>query len=272
MNRAAGQAAPSPDHPVSERPLRTAADHALAAFLSLTDSTLEAHAADRAVTLHCLSGHAPGFFSRHALQADLGAALAALGALPTDLGDDVPWEVAMARLDAQYFRALHGLELKPIDPLALQACVQRIQSTSAVTAWVLAELGVSLGVEVTIPEPEGLQGVERTYWRTHQLLFATSYLRDALDLESASHALDELQRSVMLRLVMGELDAGAEALFCLQAGGREVSSALLQQLASAQRADGCFVEAGVTDQREQAHTTAVCLIALARAAEAEGHA
>ncbi|MDP1920737.1 MAG: hypothetical protein Q8L14_31130 [Myxococcales bacterium] len=241
----------------------TPCDRALERFLELTNTSLEAHVSDRAVTLHCLSAHAPEFFEAHHLGPKLDAALEGLAALPSTFPADLPWEVVMARLDAHYFRALYGLENPPLPSADVRAAVAKVTEQSVLAGWLLAELAGALGVEFEIPDPSALTGMERTYWRTHQILLWTSYLRDPLETEGADVALNELARSLPLRLACGEIDPAAEIIFCLQAGGRVVEPEFLERLVAHQQADGRFTESDSDDAREQAHCTAVCLIALA---------
>lgn len=251
--------------------LRAACERALARLLVMTDTGLEAHAADRVVTLHCLESVAPAFFEAHALEATLAAGLERLGAVPGALPDSLSWDEAMARLDARYFRALHGFA----DPLPtveeVRATVARVNEESQLAGWLLAELAGALGLDVERPEPGALVGAERVLWRTHQILLWTCYLRDPLEAEGAAEALDELERGLPIRLVAGEIDSAAESLFCLVAGGRRVDPALVDQLAAYQRDDGAFIEEVDDDARQQAHCTAVCLIALAAVAEGQAH-
>lgn len=230
----------------------------------MTSTSLEAHVSDRAVTLHCLSAHAPEFFVAHALGPKLDAALEGLATLPSTFPPDLSWDVVMARLDAHYFRALHGLVNPPLPADDVRAAVTRVAEQSVLGGWLLAELAGALGVDVEIPDPSGLTGLERSYWRTHQILLWTSYLRDPLETEGADEALDELARGLPVRLACGEIDPAAEIIFCLQAAGRVVEPGFLERLASLQLPDGRFVETDSDDAREQAHCTAVCLIALAR--------
>lgn len=247
---------------MSPQARRAASDRALARFLELTDTALEAHLADRAVALHCLSAVAPRFFEAHGLGPALDAALAGLAVIPAEFSAELPWEVAMARLDALYFRALHGLENPEVELQALRACVASVAEASVLAGWLLAELAGALGYDVEAPEPSGLTGMERTYWRTHQLLLWTCYLRDPLE-HDASAALDELERALPVRMASGEIDSAAEILFCLAAGGRAVDAVFLERLAELQQHDGSFLEEPGDDARERAHCTAVCLIALA---------
>jgi len=244
---------------------REACDRALARFLELTDTALEAHVADRAVALHCLSARAPAFFEAHHLGPLLDQALERLASIPSTFPPELSWEVVMARLDAHYFRALYGLENPPLPAADVRAAVARVTALSVLGGWLLAELAGSLGVELQVPDPSRLTGAERTYWRTHQILLWTSYLRDPLETRGADEALDELEKTLPLRLACGEIDPAAEILFCLQAGGREVAPEFFERLLAHQREDGRFVEAEEDDAREQAHCTAVCLIALAGA-------
>ena len=243
---------------------RAACDRALARFLEMTSTALEAHVSDRAVTLHCLSVHAPEFFEASKLGLLLDAALEGLATLPSTFQADLSWDVVMARLDAHYFRALYGLENPPLPADDVRAAIARVTQQSVLGGWLLAELAGALGVDVEIPDPSRLTGMERSYWRTHQILLWTSYLRDPLETESADEALDELARGLPLRLACGEIDPAAEIIFCLQAGGRVVEPEFLERLLAHQQPDGSFFETADDDEREQAHCTAVCLIALAR--------
>lgn len=243
---------------------RAACDRALARFLEMTGTALEAHVSDRAVTLHCLGVHAPEFFEAHHLGPALDAALEGLATLPSTFPPELSWDVVMARLDAHYFRALYGLENPPLPADDVRAAVAKVTQQSVLGGWLLGELAGALGVDVELPDPSGLTGMERSYWRTHQILLWTSYLRDPLETEGAPEALDELARALPLRLACGEIDPAAEIIFCLQAGGRAVEPEYLERLASQQRSDGRFIESETDGDREQAHCTAVCLIALAR--------
>lgn len=249
--------------------LRAACDRALGRLLEMTDTALEAHAADRVVTLHCLKAVAPRFFEAHGLEAVLAAGLERLGAVPGALPDSLSWDEAMARLDARYFRALHGFDDAPLALDEVRATVERVTRESTLAGWLLAELAGALGVDLEVPDPGTLVGAERVLWRTHQILLWTCYLRDPLEAAGAAEALDELEGGLPLRLVAGEIDSGAESLFCLVAGGRAVDPALVARLAAFQRDDGGFIEEDDDDARQQAHCTAVCLIALAAFAERE---
>lgn len=249
--------------------LASRAGRALNAFLALTATDEEWHVADRAVTLHCLAAHAPAFFEAHALAPLLDDALARLAEVPSDFPDELAWEVVMARLDAHYFRALHGLPRAPLPEADVRRAVERVTAESTLAGWLVGELAQALGLAVEVPEPVGLVDAERTYWRTHQVLLWTCYLRDPLEVD-ASDALDELERTAPMRLVLGQIDSGAEMLFCLQTAGRDVDPRLIEALAATQREDGSFREEDDDGPREHAHTTAVCLIALAF--EARGHA
>lgn len=244
--------------------MNDAAARALRRFLALTDTKLESHVADRAVTLHCLASHASDFFEAHQLQPKLDEALEQLSTIPATFPADLPWEIVMARLDALYFRALHGLPNPELPADDVRAVCARITSESLITGWLVSELAGALGVEVEVPDASSLTGGERTYWRTHQVLLWTCYLRDPLDLEMAKEALDELERTLPMRLLFSQWDPAAEAIFCLQAGGRQVAAEHLELLLRQQRPDGHFRDAEDANEREAAHCTAVCLIALAR--------
>lgn len=241
-----------------------AATRALHRFLALTETTLESHVADRAVTLHCLASHAPDFFEAHQLQPKLDEALDRLATIPATFPPELAWEVVMARLDALYFRALYGLPNPELPADDIRAACARITKESLLAGWLVSELAGSLGVEVELPDASTLAGGERSYWRTHQVLLWTCYLRDPLDLELAKEALDDLQRSLPTRLLFAQWDPAAEMIFCLQAGGREVSAEHLETLRRQQLADGQFTDSEDANEREIAHCTAVCLIALAR--------
>lgn len=246
-----------------------ARDRALVRLLELTDSGLEAHAADRVVTLHCLEGLAPRFFAERQLGPLLAQGLDRLAAIPAEFPPDLSWDVAMARLDARYFRALHGFEDPPLPSADVVATVARVTEESRLAGWLLGELAGALGVELEIPDPGGLDGGERVLWRTHQIMLWTCYLRDPLEAEGAATALDELARALPMRLLLGELDSAAESMFCLTTGGRTFAPEHVERLLAQQRDDGSFIEAEEDDARERAHCTAVCLIALAALAERE---
>lgn len=244
--------------------MNDAAARALRRFLALTETTLESHVADRAVTLHCLASHAPDFFEAHQLQPKLDEALERLSTIPPTFPPDLAWEVVMARLDALYFRALYGLPNPELPADDVRAVCARITSESLITGWLVSELAGALGVEVEVPDASSLTGGERTYWRTHQVLLWTCYLRDPLDVEMAKEALDELERTLPMRLLFSQWDPAAEAIFCLQAGGRQVSADAVPLLVRQQQPDGHFSQTPDANEREIAHCTAVCLIALAR--------
>src|SRR5262249_40192926 len=89
-------------------PTRDAARRALAAFLRLTDAEPAWQLADRALVLHMLEGHAPGFFRAAGLGPALAAALARLAELPDDLPPGLDVSEAMWRVDGAYLRAAHG--------------------------------------------------------------------------------------------------------------------------------------------------------------------
>jgi hypothetical protein len=244
---------------------RAAAARALERFLALTDTDQESHVADRAVTLHCLAGHAPEFFEAHHLGPMLERALERLASVPTAFPPGLPWDVAMARLDAHYFRALHGLENPPLPGADVRACVEAVTHESLLAGWLLAELAGALGVDVEVPDPRALTAGERSYWRTHQIMLWTCYLRDPLEAEGATECLDELARALPMRVLFEEWDPAAEIMFCLQAGGRTVAPELVDRLRAQQQPDGRFVDTEDANDREIAHCTAVCLIALAGA-------
>lgn len=254
--------------------LEAVCGRALARVLALTDTDETAHVADRAIGLHCLAGHAPRFFHQHHLAPLLHQALSRLGSVPPDFSATIPWYEGMARLDALYLRALHGLPRPQVVARDVQALVDRVSDESVLIAWLLAELAQSLELEVTGPMPEGLTGAERAYWRTHQVLLSTSYLRDPLPEDTPEEVLEELEQALATRLVMGDVDPAAEMIFCLTAAGRSIPPAYVDVLAGHQRADGSFVESAGDDVREQAHTTIVCLVALAglleRSAQSSG--
>lgn len=239
------------------------AARALHRFLALTETTLESHVADRAVTLHCLASHAPAFFEQHRLQPKLDQALEQLATIPATFPPELSWEIVMARLDALYFRALYGLPNPELPADDVRAACSRITNESLLAGWLVSELAGALGVEVDVPDASTLTFGERSYWRTHQVLLWTCYLRDPLDLEMAKDALDELERSLPTRLLFAQWDPAAEMIFCLQAGGREVSAEHLETLRRQQQPEGHFTDAVDADEREIAHCTAVCLIALA---------
>lgn len=241
-----------------------AATRALHRFLALTETTLESHVADRAVTLHCLASHAPDFFVAHQLQPKLDEALDRLATIPATFPPELAWEVVMARLDALYFRALYGLPNPELPDDDIRAACARITKESLLAGWLVSELAGALGVDVELPDASSLSGGERSYWRTHQVLLWTCYLRDPLELELAKEALDELERSLPTRLLFAQWDPAAETIFCLRAGGREVSAEHLETLRRQQQPDGHFTDAEDANEREIAHCTAVCLIALAR--------
>lgn len=247
--------------------MNDAAARALQRFLALTETTLEPHVADRAVTLHCLASHAPAFFEEHQLQSKLDEALDRLSTIPAAFPADLPWEVVMARLDALYFRALYGLPNPELPTADIRAACARVTQGSLLAGWLVCELAGALGVDVEVPDASSLTAGERTYWRTHQVLLWTCYLRDPLDLDVAKEALDELQRSLPTRLLFAQWDPAAEMIFCLQAGGREVAAEHLETLSHQQQPDGRFSDSEDADEREIAHCTAVCLIALAGAAQ-----
>jgi len=241
------------------------ADRALAAFLARSRSEHEWHRADRLTLLHCLASAAPGFFARHRLQPVLDEALEDLAQIPNEFPSGLTWERTMARLDALYFRALYGHPSPPIPHAAVRACIADATAQSVLAGWLLAELACSLGAEVEIPDPSVVIGAERTYWRSHQILLWSAYLRDELEVD-ATESLDDLARSLPVRLLFHEIDSAAEAIFCLQFAGRAVDEPMLEALARHQRSDGSFAESDSDDEREQAHCTAVCLIALAQRA------
>lgn len=241
------------------------ADRALGAFLSRTDTEHEWHRADRVTLLHCLANAAPAFFARHRLQPVLERALDGLAQISGEFPIGLPWERTMARLDALYFRALYGHPIPPLPQAAIAGCVADATRQSVLAGWLLAELAGALGVAIELPDPSSLIGAERTYWRSHQILLWSSYLRDELDTD-ATDALVDLARTLEVRLLFHEIDSAAEAIFCLAFAGRPVDASAIERLARHQRSDGSFAEHDADDEREQAHCTAVCLIALAQRA------
>ncbi len=254
------------------------------AFHRLTSTPHSYHLADRALTLHLLEGHAPGVFRALRLKPALTASLRALSGVPREFPPALDWFEVMARVDALYLRALRGLRVPAFDADGLAETLVRMESDGLfLPAWLCAQLARPLGLGHEVR-------VHPAYWRqdpvlqlgllTHVVLLETGYLARPLSVfvaldpfvtsadvdavDSAPTVLEALREGLAWALEERSWDLLAELVFCLEAAGEPAPPKALAALRRAQRKDGHFEEPGDGD-RERAHTTAACLIALAGA-------
>ncbi len=262
-------------------PLEDAARSALAGFLQATVRGDEFGRALRALTLHMLEAHAPGFFARCGLGPMLRDALVALEAMPVSF---TPWlhpDLGMARLDALYVLREQG---RPRDVRApeFDAWLDRVWTVSPLHAWLMSALGEALGLcRARKLPPEAMASFSREeelYWLTHLYLLETRYLRKVLPRPGWEARAERVLLASRWAVEGRRVDLGAELAFCLQLSGEETSEEhhrLLELLLAHQLADGTVRDP--TPRQEgrdpedivdlDAHTTAAALVALAGAAE-----
>ena len=252
------------------------ARRALAAFLAATAGSASWQRADRALTLHMLESHAPGFFAAEALAPALDAAVAALAAVPADFPAGLFPPEAMARLDAIYVARERGLAA-PLDGPALSRYVQDIASAHGLFAWLIgAEAALVGGPTPHSFPPRPFRARSRLadlYWLTHLVLLDTRFLRRPLDASLWAAEIEEMFLAVPWVGAERHLDIAAELAFCLEAAGETATGetrALLALLAAHQADDGRILVAGGAGEgddapRVAAHASAAAAIAFAGA-------
>ena len=230
--------------------------------------------ADRASTLHMLKGLAPRFFARHALRGELAQALDALDELPAEFPPQLDLDEGMSRVDALYFRRLHGLAVKPFASDALADYIAEVRLRNGLLpAWLMGEQARLLGVRAT-PALNARFPFQRRhpvlhlYFLTHLVMLDTHYFgqpplagRYADELRHMEQAMDSLVHH-------GSWDLLAQCEICLAACRRSHRVAL-EALRLAQSTDGRWCQPR-HDERQNAHTTAAALVALAIAEEGQG--
>ena len=256
--------------PVERRPLGKAAKAALDAFLRGSRGEADWQRALRALGLHMVRGHAPGFFAQHRLQRVLDAAVRALAQVPRALPAGLGGVEGMSRLDAAWVERAHGVAGAAFEAGALAAWIAEVQGREGLLwAWLLGELGeqLGLGTRVALEQRRPLEGsspVEHVYWLTHEVLLQTRYLAQPPDAASVEAA-QELSRSVGFLHAAGQLDPLGEVCVCQQAAGLEFAPAL-EILRDAQRRDGGVGDPDASDY-DDAHLAAVAVLAFAGALE-----
>jgi D-amino peptidase len=257
------------------------ADRALAAFLRRTDGAADCQVADRAITLHMLEGHAPRFFSRHALRAILQDALQRLARLPTAFPQGLDPFTGMARLDALYLLRLRGRPTRGVEAAELRDYLLHGGFASGrLWGWLMGELAGRAGLLPRAPPaPRVLRQSQRQddlYWLTHLFLLETDYLARAPDAQVLLPEREELLLAAPSIVAGRQVDLAAEVALCLQSCGEQGAAehrALLSLIGRHQARDGTVRDpsrgAG-DDPRAVAHCTAASLVALAGVAERSG--
>jgi len=263
-----------PEQPPPSR--QEAAERALRAFLSLTEGASDASRALRALTLHMLEGHAPGFFARLGLRPVLEAAVMVLAQVPMELPPGLEPNDGMSRVDAWYVRHERGLSHAPPTEYTLRQYLQHLDGEGhGLYAWLLGELGAQCGVDMRLMFPERAlrpySHLMDLYWLTHLYLLDTRYLRHPLRSPQSAAWTEELLAATPWLVSERHVDLAAEFAFCLQCAGEQgggAHEALLQLLAAHQQPDGRVLEAvGGHAEEEAAHSTAGTLLAFAGAEE-----
>src|SRR5262249_36245239 len=152
--------------------------------------------ADRALTLHMLSGHAPRFFAAEGVGPALEASVRALAEVPTDFPPGIEATEAMARLDAIYVQHERGAGGARLDDAALTRYIRSIAESDPVFAWLLGELAAQIGgTQPLVLERRPLRHAARIadlYWLTHLFLLETRYFRRPLPAHGFEAEIEEL--------------------------------------------------------------------------------
>ncbi len=263
-----------PEQPPPSR--QDAAERALRAFLSLTQDASDASRALRALTLHMLEGHAPGFFAHAGLRPVLDEAVEALAHVPLELPPGLAPNDGMSRVDAWYVRRERGLSHPTPTEYTLRQYLQHLNGEGyGLHAWLLGELGAQCGVDMRLMFPERAlrpySYVMDLYWLTHLYLLDTRYLRTPLRSPQAPAWTEELLAATPWLVSERQVDLAAEFAFCLQCAGEQGSGPheeLLALLAAHQQPDGRVLEeVGGQGEENAAHATAGTLLAFAGAEE-----
>ena len=250
----------------------------LHSFLSQTEARDVWTCGLRALILHMLEGHAPGFFAREGLAPFLAAAVAALKEFPADFPLDLAEDEGMARLDGHYVLHERG-EPTRFSADELTAYVGALVKRNLVFGWLLAEIARQMGVPVSLPALAA-RPYRRTdrridlYWATHLVLLESHYLRRPLG-AGWEQVAEELLLGADFALRGGFLDLAGEIAICLVAVGEDRAperARILAALSERQEPDGSVIDeadAKSPDPRRRyrmrAHCSGVALLALATA-------
>jgi D-amino peptidase len=252
------------------------ARRALASFLGATAGSRSWQRADRALVLHMLAGHAPGFFRAEGLAPALDEALRALAAVPVGFPAGLHPAEAMARVDALYLGHHHGAA-RAGDTLGLTAYVRSVAEAAPIFAWLLGELMADLGLARPVILPErALRAKSRLhdlYWLTHLYLLDTRYLARPLAPAAWETRTEELLLATPWALAGRRMDVAAEIAICLQLAGEGETAEhhrILGALRAGQHPDGRVADPsseGNPDPHEaerlRSHATAASLVAFA---------
>jgi hypothetical protein len=188
--------------------------------------------------------------------------------VPTDFPPELEWFEVMSRIDALYLRAVRGVALPRFSQTAVISAVARMRDGGPLlVAWLCADLIKPLGLDVRVQlprQPFDDDRLARLAYLTHVVMVKTEYLAKRARVPEA--VLDELASAVSWAEREREWDMLGELVFCLLQCGRKVKPATVDALLGAQFADGHFEDAS-SDERQRAHTTLTCLLALAAVAE-----
>lgn len=254
---------------------------ALRWFLAETMGDAAWKRADRALVLHMLRGHAPGFATAVGLGPLLDEAVRALRSVDSTFPLGLHPMEAMARLDALYVAHEHGIP-RSIDHAELQRYIVSLTSSQPLFAWLLSELAAQMGVARTITFPvRPLRHRARLpdlYWLTHEVLLETRYLSLPLPTRGWEVRTEELALAVPELVAEARADLAAEVAICLQAAGEGDSAEharVVAMLAKLQEPSGRVIDppslavSDVSDrERRLAHTTAAALVAFAGISDA----
>ncbi|MBI3185534.1 MAG: M55 family metallopeptidase [Myxococcales bacterium] len=256
-----------------------AARAALRAFLGCTDGAADWQRALRALVLHMLEAHAPGFFRAQRLRSSLESALSALAEVPQSFPPELEPSDVMARLDALYLLGERS-SLSDAGAGELRRYLRALLSEGEVLyAWLLAQLAREVGLGRAAPRVaervlRKLPRDRRAYWLTHRFFLATGYLRAPLERSEWGAAIEEALLAASWAVEHAQVDLAAELALCLQAAGESRSAehrALLELLRRHQRPDGWVEDPTSREEARDeadlaemdAHTTAVALLAFA---------
>ncbi|MBI3181552.1 MAG: M55 family metallopeptidase [Myxococcales bacterium] len=163
-----------------------------------------------------------------------------------------------------------------VRPEWLRRCVADLAPQSPIDAWLLGELAHQLGIPARARLPDrALRGTSRLldlYWLTHLFLLETRYLRLPLLPGKLESETEELMLACDWMVAERRVDLAAEAALCLQLAGEHRSPAhrsLLALISRHQAGSGSVSEprrqGEAMGERQDAHCTAVALLALAGA-------
>jgi D-amino peptidase len=256
--------------------LEQESSRALKAFLEITASGSEQHRALRALTLHMLEGYTPRFFEQWKLGPSLEEAVRELERIPIAFPLELSEDDGLARVDAVYILHERNLPAALPEPTAFMRYLQHLdQQGAGIYAWLMGELMKACGLTVPFVFPErpfkSLSRMLDIYWVTHLYLLDTHYLRAPLRSPDAPQWTEDLLASASWLVEEQRFDLAAEVAVCLQVAGEAGSDAhrmLLDALVRAQQPDGRVRDMTIGEVlgEQDAHTTAVALLAFAGAA------